>query len=522
MTAALNDTNPWPPFATLLIGTLITVEAAAFQTPALPTIARYFNVDADVTSLVILLYYLALVSCSPVFGRVADSFGRKRVVVAGMSLFVITEAAAACAPSFAFLLTARFGQGIAVACILPILLSYVNYLFPQERRGKPLGIMVATMSLGAATGGVIGGLLIDDFGWRSIYAVSAGVASIGLALIIWRIPATPDSRVPYHPDANGALLLMLTVGSLLLLPTLISRFGLVSVATIVVIAVALSAAALLWKVETKTRLPVIQVSLLRNKGFILPALIYFLFLICHGATVYSLAFYIGNRPGGSASQIGLVTMVSYTGSVLGALISGRLIDQFNERAIIFLAIAMMGSGVLCYGAVELATPLAVVASIVALLGFCQGMKGPAVTKIALNAIGDRYTNSGSGLFTMFRDFGTPAGVAIALALFTYIRNRVTQETLHATAREGGLDPVHADALVGAMSASPGDYPELMLALNNRGMEFAQLLNDARLAGLSSVLEYISWCLMALLVAALILALQLPKAPGASNISERTS
>src|SRR5690606_16218820 len=72
--------NPWTVFITLLIGCFITIEAAAFQAPAMPSIARHFGVNEDVTALIILLYYLGLVVFSPVFGRIADRFGRKRVI----------------------------------------------------------------------------------------------------------------------------------------------------------------------------------------------------------------------------------------------------------------------------------------------------------------------------------------------------------------------------------------------------------------------------------------------------------
>lgn len=176
--------SPWGKFLILMVGSFIAIEAATFQAPAMPTIGKHFGISEDATALLVLLYYLGLVVFSPIFGRVADSYGRKKIICLGLSGFIISECAAALAQSFPFLVAARFIQGLSVACILPVVLSYVAYLFPQEKRGLPLGVLVFSMSLGATTGALLGGVLIDAFGWRSIYWTSAVMGALGLLLIL--------------------------------------------------------------------------------------------------------------------------------------------------------------------------------------------------------------------------------------------------------------------------------------------------------------------------------------------------
>src|SRR5690554_615000 len=85
------DPKPWTIFSILLISSFIMIEAAAFQAPAIPTIARHFGISAGVAALISMIYYLSLVVCSPIFGRLADRFGRRRILIIGMVLFIFSE-----------------------------------------------------------------------------------------------------------------------------------------------------------------------------------------------------------------------------------------------------------------------------------------------------------------------------------------------------------------------------------------------------------------------------------------------
>jgi len=503
--------NPWTVFITLLIGCFITIEAAAFQAPAMPSIARHFGVNEDVTALIILLYYLGLVVFSPVFGRIADRFGRKRVIVNGLALFAASEFMAALAPNFTLLLIARFFQGFAVACILPVVLSYVAYLFPPEKRGMPLGVMAFSMSLGATSGAIIGGLMIDFFGWRSIYWVSGVMALVGLALVMWRTPETPLSKQAYKLDMPGTLLLMISIGTLLSVPTWVSKFGFASLETMASLVVGLGGLVLLWHIEKKAVAPVLDTTILRNRAFLLPGFIYILFLICHGGSIYSLAFFVSGRPEGTAAQVGLVNTFVFGFSMTAGLISGKLIDRFNERSVVIAIIFVMISGLLLYTTIDMSTPLWLIITIASVLGFAQGMKGPAITKLALKAIPGNKMGTGSGLFSMMRDFGTPAGVSIGLALFTAQRLAATEVSLTEEAGNLGLEQNYVVQLKDAYQLGSAEgFPELGLRLSELGSSYELVTAPARIDGLATALPTVGMILIGVIAAALLLALWLPK------------
>src|SRR5690606_10485918 len=157
--------------------------------------------------------------------------------------------------------------------------------------------------------------------------------------------------------------------------------------------------------------PVIEVGLLRAPAFVLPCCIYLLHLLCYGGAIYTLAFVIADRPGGSAAQVGIVSFSVYAASALGSPIAGKLVDIWDPRKVLLGAMALTLLGLLLFTRIGAETPLWTVVAIVVMLGLMTGAKTPAIMKIALGAIPEQRMGRGTGLMTMLRDLGAPAGSA---------------------------------------------------------------------------------------------------------------
>src|SRR5690606_34555846 len=124
------------------------------------------------------------------------------------------------------------------------------------------------------------------------------------------------------------------VGGLLSIPTAASKLGLASPWTLAALAIGVGAALMLWKVENRVADPVMDIGLLRNRLFILPASLYLLAVMCLAGLTYSLAFFVSERPGGSASQVGFINMCVYGCSMISAPIAGRLADRMEIRKLV--------------------------------------------------------------------------------------------------------------------------------------------------------------------------------------------
>ena len=246
MDSRTDTRTAWAVYAALLFGTFITIEAAAFQAPALPSVTRHFGIPVNMSALILILYSLALTVFAPIMGRLGDQHGRKRVITIGMVVFAASEFAAAWAPNFWFFLGARFVQGLGAACILPGVFAYATHLFPDNKRGLALGILAFTMTFGAASGGLLGGLLIDRLGWPSVYWISGALTLIGLVPVRMLVPEIAPAKNQAAFDYTGAMLLFAVIASLLSLPTWATNFGKESPITWAIVVVG-SRAIVLWR-----------------------------------------------------------------------------------------------------------------------------------------------------------------------------------------------------------------------------------------------------------------------------------
>ncbi|MBS0306112.1 MAG: MFS transporter [Proteobacteria bacterium] len=516
----MNTRSPWAVYAALLFGTFITIEAAAFQAPVLPSITRHYGIPVTLAALILILYFLGLTVLAPIMGRYGDLHGRRRVLTLGLLVFSASEFAAAWAPNFGVFLGARFVQGFGVACILPSVLAYVTHLFPAERRGLALGILTFTMTFGATAGGLLGGLLIDALGWRSVYWISGALALAGLLPVRLLVPEIAASGARTRFDFTGALALFATIAALLSLPTWATNFGARSPLTWVIVAVGVGSLIWLWRHSRGSAAAVIDVDILSHPAFAKPSAIYWLHMLCFSGVVYSLAFFVNNRPGGSASQFGLVTMFLYGWGLVSAPISGRLVDRYEPRTISIVALAGSVAGVLLLLGIDAATPLWLVIVVVSILGLTMGANSPAVMKIAFGAVPAHKMGAGTGMFSMFRDLGNPTGSSLSLAVFGTTLAYQARASVTRQVDALGLDAAAVDALANAAGGRARTLPaEIAQQLSAAGIDAAQIVREASAAGVSAALHNAGYLLAALMTLALLVSLRLPRTAAAPAAGE---
>lgn len=518
----MNARSPWGIYTALLFGTFVTIEAAAFQAPALPSITRHFGIPVTLAALILILYFLGLTVLAPIMGRFGDLHGRRKVLAGGLVVFAMSEFAAAWSPNFGVFIGARFVQGFGVACILPSVFAYVTHLFPAERRGLALGILAFTMTFGATSGGLLGGLLIDWLGWPSVYWVSGALALAGLFPVRLLVPEIKPAPVAAPFDYLGALLLFLTIAALLSLPTWATNFGAGSPITWLIVGVGIGSLVLLWRHSKATVAPVVDVSILSRPAFALASAIYWLHMLCFSGVVYSLAFFVNNRPGGSASQFGFVTLFLYGSGLLSAPIAGRLVDRFDPRTISILALAGTFGGVLLFLGIDAGTPLWMVIVVVCVLGLSMGSNSPAVMKMAFGAVPPQKMGAGTGMFSMFRDLGNPTGSSTSLAVFGVTLAYQARASVMRQAESLGLDAATLDRLASAAGGRARELPgEVVQRLAGAGVEANELVRRASADGLNAALNNVGYLLAAMIGLALLLSLRLPRsAPPAQAVTPR--
>ncbi len=502
--------SQWVQYIALLFGSFICIEAMVFQAPAIPSISQHFELPTYLAGLIIISFYITSASFYPIMGRIADRFGRKKILLFGMTIFFASEIAAAISPNFSFFLIARVFQGFAVACILPITMAYIGVIFPPEKRGFAIGIFTAVQGIGSMTGAVIAGYLIKIYGWPIIYWVSAGLALLGFFVIkFFIVESKGDKKVSF--DLLGGLLLFICAASMLSLSTIVKSFGAASPYSLGTIALGVIAAILLWIVENRKENPIVELSLFKNRIFTLAMILNLLTVAGFQSFIYIMNFFISSTPGRDVSNVGLFYTIIYAGSVVGALIIGKLTDKFNNKKILNFMYIVPIVTIFIFSFIDIYTPFFYITILSIILGFSQGAITPIIMKYTLSTIPSEKLGAGSGVFTTFRDFGTPIGSVTGIIIFSSFTESITKSSLADISIQEGISANAIGALEQARLSQGANVQELLAnELQSLGITIQELLTRATAEGLTVALQYSAYIIIAIFALVFIISLLLPK------------
>ena len=203
MTPALAD-RPHP-MRSLLILSVAALAFALAQTtliPALGELAAELDTDASGVAWTLTGYLLSAAVCTPIFGRLGDMFGKRRLLVISLSVFAAGSVVAALADSLELLVAGRVLQG-AGGGIFPLCFAIIRDEFPREKVSSSIGLISATFGIGGGAGLIIGGVLVDGASYHWIFWLGAAMAAVAAVLTQVLIPESPN-RQPGRIDVRGA------------------------------------------------------------------------------------------------------------------------------------------------------------------------------------------------------------------------------------------------------------------------------------------------------------------------------
>src|SRR5215203_6225299 len=196
------------PVRSLLILSLAALAFALAQTtliPALTELARSLNTDASGVAWTVTGYLLAAAVCTPIFGRLGDMFGKRRLLVVALSLFAAGSVVSALGHGLEVVVLGRVLQG-AGGGIFPLCFGIIRDEFPRERVASSIGLISATFGIGGGVGLVLGGVLVDEASYHWIFWLGAISAAAAAVMIEIFVPESPV-RTPGRVDVRGAIVL---------------------------------------------------------------------------------------------------------------------------------------------------------------------------------------------------------------------------------------------------------------------------------------------------------------------------
>ncbi|MCJ8143766.1 DHA2 family efflux MFS transporter permease subunit [Ancylobacter sp. A5.8] len=411
----------WIVVGTVCIGAFMGQLDASITQLVLPALEASFDSSVDVVSWVAVVYLVTAAATLPLFGRLADLYGRKLLYTFGFLVFVLGSGLCGFATSLEALIAARALQSIGSAMLTANSVAIVVSIASHSNRGKALGIQAAMQAVGLCAGPTLGGLILSALDWRWVFWVNVPVGLIGAAISWFVLPVTtlPERRGRF--DGFGAVLLVPGLGALMLAVNQAGSWGPASPAILASAGAAVLLLGLFVWHEGRTREPLVSLALFRRPAFSLGnaasllanAILFALFFLMPFA--YQRVFHQ------DVLAAGLYLTAIPIALALLAPLSGALSDRMGYRALCTAGMLVAAAGLMLLHSL-LASPEASVAMItlaLALIGVGQGLFfAPNNNAIMGSATSDE-TGEAGGVMNVTRNIGTSLGIAVAAALLSW-------------------------------------------------------------------------------------------------------
>jgi MFS family permease len=382
---------------------------------AFPDITTYFDLPIQTIQWVVICYVLTHASLMLAFGRVGDIFGHARVFRAGLLWNGAAFLCCAAATSFGWLLFCRFLQGIGAALILSCAPALVTGLFPEARRSTALAVFTTMHALGSAAGPLLGGMLVDLWGWPAVFWFRAPIALTALAFLEGLPPAPRRGREPV--DVFGAALLALAISTALLSLNQLQQPERQILILIVLLGIALSAALGFILRERGAPHPIINLSLFRIRGFAAANCASFLVYLTSFSVLLFVPYYLVRLTGLPLPLAGAVLAASFAGSIAASPAAGSLIERLPAGWIAAFGAALSGVGLYLVGDWEAGASWVAMVVPLTLQGFGVGLFQVAYMSVVMATLPPQHRGVAGSLTMLTRTLGVVTGAALLTLIF---------------------------------------------------------------------------------------------------------
>ena len=398
------------PFAAVVLAMLPAVLDQTMLATGLPVIAGDLGRISDV-SWVVTAYVVAAAAATPLWGKLGDRLGRKRMLELSLVVFVGASALCGAARDITQLIALRLVQGTAAGGLMALAMAAVGDLVSPRERGRYQGYIAATFAVATIVGPLLGGALVDGASWRWVFFVNLPVGLVALVGLRLRLPAPAVEPHGQPLDGIGAALLAAATSTLMLAcvqddgrPPLIAATLVLSAALVVQ--------------ERRAADPIVPLRLLRTRTVALVSTALFLAIAALFSVTVFVPLYLQTVTGASPTEAGLLLVPAMLGITVSTTLAGRIISRtgrykrFPVAGLALMTAALVGLAVVAGDPSRLATGIALVA-----FGLGFGMVTQVLVTAVQNSVERRELGVATATTGFFRALGGAVGAAVLGAVF---------------------------------------------------------------------------------------------------------
>ncbi len=441
-----NPNLKWWVLVTVIVGTFLGRLDQTIVNLALPKIIPDFHITVSQAGWIGTAYILANAVFVPIWGKLGDTIGRKRVYLTGFIIFLVGSVLAGLSWNLGSMLVFRVIQAIAGSADYPTAMAILAVTFPAGKdRAQALGIWSSVFGASAVLGPLIGGPLIDTFGWRSVFLINLPIGLIGtfMALAFVEESKLPERRVKF--DWWGATTLGISLASLVLVLDQGTDWGWFSAASMLCYAVTLISGAIFLLIEDGHDEPIVDLKFFRNAVFVNTLMNNFIVFMAMMGSIFLIPVFAQTFLGYNATQSGYLFIPMAFGLMAAAPLGAMMMGKLNSGVVIGSSTLMAGIGI---GLLALLDPRSTAIDIIIplmIMAFGMGFGMAQRTNAVAAAVPAHEIGIASSVLALVRNIAGAFGIAV----FATILQSVTKQKVLDLAQNSHV-LVHTPQAIGTL------------------------------------------------------------------------
>jgi EmrB/QacA subfamily drug resistance transporter len=379
---------------------------------ALPSMERSLHIGQRELEWVVVAYALTFATMMLTGGKLADMYGRRLLFVVGLAIFTGASLACGLASNASFLIGARAVQGVGAAIMNPSTLGIIAATFPPKQRGTAIGIWAGTSAMALAIGPLVGGVLTEKISWSWIFFVNLPVGVVGIFMALWAIDESRDTSHEQRLDLPG--LVTSALGLLALTYGLIeaNNYGWTSGRILLLFALAIAFLAAFVVLEYRQRLPMLDLSLFRNRTFAGANFAMLLVTLAMFGIFFYNSLFFQRILGYSPIQTGAIFLPMTLLIIVIAPLAGRFSDRLGSRWLVGGGMTLLTVSLLLFAQLDVGSSFWSILPALLVGGTGMAMTMTPTTAAAMGSVPVDKAGVGSAVLNSSRQVGGSLGIAI--------------------------------------------------------------------------------------------------------------
>ena len=387
---------------------------------ALPKMITDFGITVSQASWISTAYIIANAIFVPIFGKLGDLIGKKPLYLFGIIGFVITSMLAGLSTSLSQMIVFRILQAITVSIDYPLALSIIAYTFEdKQERAQAMGMWSAVFGVAVVFGPLLGGPLIDNFSWRSVFYINVPIGIIG-AVMAWKYIQEPVQKIKGIKDFDiwGSLLLGLALGALVLVLDQGQTWGWTSMNSIITYAITLASFILFVFVEKRQKEPVVDLKFFAIPEFSVSLLVSFITFMGMVGGIFLLPIFVQGYLGYTVTKTGYLFIPMAVGMMIAAQTGARLSIKYQPKYVVFAGLLWSSFILYLFSGLDLTWSFGHISLILFCFALGLGLTFAPITNAAIATVPVHEIGVASSILALVRNIAGAFGVAIFATILT--------------------------------------------------------------------------------------------------------